>query len=187
MGTTLLFVELLVTGLQSSVWIFLVFVMLFGGDWLNLIDFEKLSAWTTLLTFFVLSFSYALGIMMDRVADFVFNKWNKRIGKKVIPNANRSFSVMRFELGEDNESLNNQFEYTRSRMRIARASSINFALIATFSLVNIITYLDLATNLKTRAIITTIIVGIILTSLAIYTWRELTTTYYELIKSNYKK
>ena len=187
MGTTLLFVELLVTGLQSSVWVFLIFVMLFGGNWVNLIDFEKLSAWTTLLTFFVLSFSYALGIVMDRVADFVFNKWNKRIGKKVIPNVNRSFSAMRFELGEDNESLNNQFEYTRSRMRIARASSINFTLIAIFSLVNVIIHLDLARNLKTKAIITIILVGIFFISLAIYTWRELTTTYYELIKSNYKK
>jgi len=187
MNTTLLFVELLVTGLQSSVWVFILLITVYGYGWLQSLDFQKISDWDTLLTVFFLSFSYTLGIIMDRAADMVFSKWNKSIGKKIIPSSNRPLSAMRFELGKENEYLNNQFEYTRSRMRIARASSVNFGLITILALIFIVVQIHPSTEAQKWAyIFITLIVGGLLTGLSVYAWRELTITYYELIKSNYK-
>ena len=134
MGTTLLFAELLIIGVQVSVWLSLLIVDVWGYKWISALQTIALSDWQTASVVLALSFVYVLGIIFDRVADLLFLGWDKRIRDKIIPNAPLPIAVMRFERDKGNEYLNRQFEYTRSRMRITRASSINFALMTLLSI-----------------------------------------------------
>lgn len=187
MNTTLLFVEILITGLQTSTWIFLFVLSVSGYGWLQTSQLKDLSNWSTLIMLFVLSFAYALGIVVDRLADAIFHDWNKRIGKQILVDAVRP-STQRFSLGKDNDYLNNQIEYTRSRMRIARASALNYALIAISSAAFVYTQLQfLSTGKKVSYTLAILILGALLSSSSIYAWWKLTKTYYHLIQSNYKE
>ncbi|MBD1999103.1 hypothetical protein H6G00_21210 [Leptolyngbya sp. FACHB-541] len=187
MNTTLLFIELLITGLQGSTWVFLLVLSISGYGWLQTQQLQNLGDWSALLTVFVLSFAYAIGIIIDRLADTIFNKWNKQIGKQILPDIARP-SIRRFALGKENEYLNNQFEYTRSRIRIVRASSLNFALIAIFATIFIWIQLQFL-SIGQKLIYTLIILvgGGLLSGFSIYAWLKLTQTYYRLIQSNYKE
>jgi hypothetical protein len=187
MNTTLLFAELLIIGLQGSLWIFLLVLNIFGYRWLQGLHSTGLSEWQAVLIALLLSFVYVLGIIIDRLADLIFSRQNKSIGEKIIPNAPFPVSVMRFTMGKDNEYLNRQFEYTRSRMRIARASSLNFGLstilAATFILLRL---QNLNSMEKWVCFFFVLLTGIFLTAATVYTWNKLMRTYFELVKSNYE-
>lgn len=83
MGTTLLFVELLITGVQASVWLVLVGVNIYGFGWFQALS-TSLKEWQTPAAIVVLSFIYVLGIAVDRVADGVFSWLDIRIKKRKI-------------------------------------------------------------------------------------------------------
>ena len=119
MNTTLLFVELLIAGTQVSVWLLMLILTLFGYSWIQV---QGITDWQSIMVVLFLAFSYTLGVVFDRFADSVFEPWNRRLKNKMMPNPPLPIVVMRFEIGKDNEYLNHQFEYTRSRMRIARLS-----------------------------------------------------------------
>lgn len=184
MSTTLLFVELLIAGIQVVVWFVLLILTVFGYEWIFAFPAEALRDWQLLITAVILSFVYVLGILFDRLADLMFSKWDRSIGRQRFPDAPHSFSVVRFQITKDNEYLNHQFEYTRSRLRIARASSLNFALTTILGLVFVATRLQGAENYS-KLLIFIAVSGIFLTSLAIITWYYLVKSYFGLIRANY--
>jgi hypothetical protein len=126
MNTTLIFAELLIIGLQASIWLFLVVLAIFGTNWIQGLATFGIADWQTVIVVVAISIVYVLGVIVDRLADLVFTRWDIKIREQTYPNAPLTLGVMRFQLGKDNEYLNRQFEYTRSRMRIARASSLIF-------------------------------------------------------------
>ncbi len=184
MSTTLLFAELLIIGLQATIWLFLLVVDIWGYRWLSNLQTIGLSDWQTVIVVLALSFVYVLGIVFDRIADLVFSSWDKRIRNQIIPNPHLPVAVMRFELGKDNEYLNRQFEYTRSRMRIARASSINFGLTTLLAIVFVLVHLQ-GNPAQVGYLLFAVLVGIALVSATLYTWRKLEHTYFGLVKANY--
>lgn len=185
MSTTLLFAELLIIGLQATIWLSLLIVNIWGYRWLSTIQAIGFSDWQTVIVVLALSFVYVLGIIIDRVADLFFSGWDKRIREKIIPNAPLPIAVMRFELGKDNEYLNRQFEYTRSRMRIARASSINFALIILLAILFVLNHLQGDPG-QVGYLIFLLVFGSFLVCATLYTWHKLERTYFELVKANYE-
>lgn len=187
MNTTLLFAELLIIGLQTSLWTFLLVLNVFGNSWFQVLQSTGLYNWQAVIIILLLSIFYVLGIIIDRLADLVFSRWDRRIADKIIPHPPWPISVMRFELGRDNEYLNRQFEYTRSRMRIARASSLNFGASTILVMLLILTRLQ-STSATERweYFIFTSIIGVLLTVAAIYSWHKLTRTYFGLVKANYE-
>jgi len=185
MSTTLLFAELLIIGLQATIWLSLLIVDIWGYKWLSAFQNIGLSDWQTVIVVLALSFIYVLGIIFDRVADLVFSGWDKRIRDKIIPNAPLPIAVMRFELGKDNEYLNRQFEYTRSRIRIARASAINFTLTTFLAILFILIHLK-GNPAQVGYLIFLFVLGSFLVGATIYTWHKLERTYFGLVKANYE-
>ena len=185
MNTTLLFAELLIVGLQASVWLFLLALVVFGTNWLQALSAFGLADWQTVIVVIGLSIVYVLGIIIDRLADLIFAGWDKKLRERIFPNAPLSIGVMRFQLGKDNEYLNRQFEYTRSRMRISRASILNFILMTIFGVV-LIAQLQFPTYAeKAKYLIAALAVGVFLSVSAIYTWNKLTQTFIGLVKANW--
>jgi uncharacterized protein YacL len=94
-------------------------------------------------------------------------------------------SVIRFQLGRDNEYLNRHIEYIRSRIRIARASTINFALVTLFVALFIQLRLQQMSPAERWPLFAfELILGIVLVVIATYSWYKLTGGYYYLVKVN---
>ena len=183
MSTTVLFVELLIIGFQGGVWILLLIFSVFGYNWLLELQSTGISDWQTLITALLLSMFYVLGIMIDRTADAIFSGWSQRIKQTVFPNSTAPTSAIRF--GLTNEYLNRQIEYTRTRMRIVRSSSINFGLTTVFAVIFIVTKLQtLSMAERWICLAFTLFSGVTLTTAAIVIWRSLTRGYYETVKKN---
>ncbi len=180
MNTTLLFAELLIIGLQSVIWLLLLAFNFLGFGWLQAL--KAVSDWQTLIAVASLSVLYVLGIVIDRVADFSFYGWDCSLKNRILPGLSFSSSAVRFDISKDNEFLNRQFEYTRSRLRIARASSLNFA-ISTVLLVILIVRVQ-APN-EAALLFFSVLLGILLTAGSVYAWRTLAVTYYKMVKGNY--
>jgi len=185
MNTTLLFAELLIIGLQASLWLFVLMLVVFGVNWLQALATIGLADWQTVIVVIALSIIYVIGIIVDRLADFAFTAWDRKMRNRIFPNAPLPIGVMRFQLGKDNEYLNRQFEYTRSRIRISRASILNFVLTTIFGVWLIIQLQFPSPPEKTKFITVALCCGILLTFSAIYTWHKLTQTYISLVKSNW--
>ncbi len=184
MSTTLLFAELLIAGIQVIVWFVILLLSVFGYDWVFTIQTQVISGWQVLITIIVLPFVYVLGILFDRLADIIFSKWDRTIGKKFFDKeAPYIFARVRFQISKDNDQLNHEFEYTRSRQRIVRASSLNFAITTVLAIIFVGTRLQGVPNSLTLLYFIALI-GSLLTILAIVTWYKLINSYYGLIKAN---
>ncbi len=185
MSTTLLFVELLIVGLQVCVWIFMLTIIAFGTNWFQAIKSSGLSDWSTLLTILILSFAYSFGIIVDRLADKAFSKWEKRLRKKITPDYPYT-TKMKIELGEKYKIFENQFEYTKSRLRIARASSLNFGISTILAFLLILVRFKTTFETNWVLLLVTSGIGIAITAGAIFSWAKLTKTYLGLVESAYK-
>lgn len=187
MNTTLIFAELLIVGLQTGFWLFFIFTNLYGYEWLGKINPVAFGNWETTILVVSVSVLYMLGIATDRIADLIFSKWENGIKEKIIPKSPLPpLTVMRFEVSKGNDYLNKHFEYTRSRMRIARASSLNFFLTTVLASTSIIFRLDNSHYPeKWNLLAVVIIIGLIITSTSIYAWQNLTSSYFVYIRNNY--
>ena len=79
MSTTDLFVELIVIGIGAALWLSLLVFTVFGTNWVSA------EAMSSLLALIPLAATvYVLGIVVDRIADIVFNwLWDQRMRRKV--------------------------------------------------------------------------------------------------------
>ncbi len=185
MSTTLLFVELLIAGIQVVVWLVLLVLSVFGFQWLSSIPRQLISEWQTLIAVLILSFVYVLGILIDRLGDLLFSKWDRKIAVRQFPNAPFAFGVLRFQLNVENVYLHQQLEYTRSRLRIARDSALNFALTTIFAEIFVIRWVP-GSSRDPGLILFIALAGVMITLLAVYTWYRLSRNYVGLIRYNYQ-
>jgi hypothetical protein len=127
MGTTALFAELVVGGLLTLTWIILFALAALGID-------RAIPTWTTspLVVGFLLAVAYALGVVFDRLWDWTLDvtglqKWVRTRPKGAVDtDLDRQ---RRRVFGADPKVAAEFINYHRSRMRVARASLFNFALI----------------------------------------------------------
>ncbi|MEW5735719.1 MAG: hypothetical protein AB1921_12745 [Thermodesulfobacteriota bacterium] len=181
MTTSMLFAELVIIGIQVIVWLGLLFIGYLGiPAWI-----VNLKDWQTVVAVLVLCIGYTLGILFDRISDRVFARWNNILKQRIIPNPDPSIGAMRYLIAEDNDHLNNFLEYTRSRMRISRASALNFPLIA-FSTLYVI-HKVYSSFFILPAIVLIITLGTFLTILSLLSWHNITVTHLELISQMYNK
>ncbi len=124
MGTTDLFVELIVIGIGALTWIVLFTFSIFGFDW---VPTEQLFSVPAL--FPLLSFIYIIGIITDRLADVIFgNLWAPKILRKHYSSSTDEINDRRLIYNAD-QFLANLMEYGRSRLRIARGWAFNSGII----------------------------------------------------------
>lgn len=141
MGTTNLFVELIVIGTGTAIWLVLLTLTFFGYEWVKL-DKEWMDS--SFVAVFSLIIVYVLGILFDRFANSIF-KDDTRIGgrlyklvfgkKKAHKKPPKPFENYdeydntKAAVYSQLESLRDLYEYNRSRLRICRGWALNCVLI----------------------------------------------------------
>jgi hypothetical protein len=178
MGTTELFVELVVIGIGALVWVVLATFGIFGYEWVPL---EKLFSVSALIPF--LSFVYVLGIITDRIADVIFESiWTPRLLKKHYSSAALARDDRRL-IYIRNEYFANLIEYGRSRIRICRGWTFNSVLILLASDYFIFTQVS-NSDLRIQLFIwINVLVGFIAIT-SWYTWYKLSDTQYRRLKDD---
>lgn len=129
MNTTSLFVELVIIGIGSMLAILLLSLGLF--------DFQTVTLpanVTALVVLPFLSVAYVLGIVMDRLADKIFRRWDRTLRKQFFSNSDEYHFERTYVYTHASNRINEAFDYGRSRLRIVRAWVINSALIILGSL-----------------------------------------------------
>ena len=124
MTTTALFVELLVSGVQSMLWIGV--LMLIGCDPHRLI--AVVTQHSVGSSVILLALAYSLGIVFDRVWDAMLNPIDKHIRAKTFPDAEQVHRVRALLFSSD--PVRAQFvDYIRGRIRITRSTVCNAMMI----------------------------------------------------------
>lgn len=183
MTTTILFAELIIIGLQVLVWLsLLVLIALPSAQYLPA-DVDK---WHAPLTAAVLALSYTLGTVFDRLFDSLFSRWNEKLKVQVIPNPDVPIVVMRYTAALGNEDLNRLLEYTRSRMRIARATTVNAPLIA--ATLSTFLWVRLQSDSGSSRLVTVAVILAVATGIAVisgFAWLRFMRTYLEVVRKHY--
>ncbi len=178
MGTTELFVELIVIGIGAVIWIVLGTFSIFGYTW---IPNEELFSVSTLISF--LSLVYIVGIVTDRIADVLFEAiWVPKLQKKYYSSSALARDDRRL-IYSSNEFLANLIEYGRSRLRICRGWAFNGVLImiaANFFIATQVSGRDLQNKLF---IWVNLLVGFV-AYFSWYSWYRLQDTQYRRLKDD---
>ncbi len=176
MGTTDLFVELVIIGMGAAIWLILLVFSVFGYDWVPL---EKVFSLAALIPF--LSLVYVLGIVIDRIADAIFGKlWRRSLLKKVYGQEEKYLDDRRLIYIHPGR-LGDLLEYGRSRLRICRGWALNSVLIL-ISL-NVFIWTRIADdNLRGKLFIFCSLLLCLFTYGNWFSWRQLSLTYYSKAK-----
>src|SRR6266545_3075634 len=126
------FAEILVAGLQALMWVVLAIVAIFGVPTFDTGPTAPHKGWEPLLTALALATAYALGVAVDRIADWALRPLDDRIRDRNVPSRYPSVPKMRLFIFSRRESLGKALDYHLSRMRIARSTTVNAAMIGMF-------------------------------------------------------
>ncbi|MCB1035170.1 MAG: hypothetical protein KDD47_15185 [Acidobacteria bacterium] len=130
MTTTPLFVELLVIGFGALSWMLLAFAAALGydpfGPQRGLLALAEPVVWLVP----ALTLAYVLGVVTDRFADRVFDRWDRKMLHAVFKGDRERYYELRRVLSLHGRDLWDNLEYGRSRMRICRGWALNFFLLA---------------------------------------------------------
>lgn len=129
MQTTNLFVELLLIGIGAALWIGLLFISVFGIDPNSIVELTAKNQimWAAI----GIAVLYILGILVDRLADLVFDKKNKKIMHRYYENR-KQLLIDRTMIYKETSPLVDNIAYGRSRMRICRGWIFNLVWIILF-------------------------------------------------------
>jgi hypothetical protein len=116
-----LFLEHVISGLLSLVWIFAIVFSIQDFDWAVV---STLFEYSGLIAVLISAVSYPLGIFVDTFADCILEK----IRKKTKKNPTKFNPIEIIKLLED-ENIRGYYTYNRFKLRVARTSVFNFALI----------------------------------------------------------
>jgi hypothetical protein len=130
MKTTELFAELLIIGLGALVWIAFLVVTFFGTDPLKqILDGEQISPGFSLLV--IISLAYVLGIILDRAYLPLWSAIESYLMRKNGINSVEAYYDFQVKVaGTGSEEVMAFLEYYISRIRILRATTVNFGIIA---------------------------------------------------------
>lgn len=175
MATTAIFAELLVVGLQVLAWLTIVVL---GVAKKEAVIPAGLGDWSTLITLLIVALAYVLGVLMDRISDSVFKLIEHEPVQK---EGDPPVSVKRLTVASRSEPVSRFLEYVRSRLRIARATSLNLAL----------TTLAVAFWLARKnhgpwRVVVALVLGAIAASIALWVARRISKTYYERLTEAYE-
>lgn len=120
MATTSLYVELIIIGLETFIWIASFSLCLTDIKYVSVIRniIEKLPA-----SIFMIGILYILGLIMDSFADRMFENLENSIRQKSGLRAKSSVLIWK------NSGQEEYFKFVRPKIRVLRASSINIPLV----------------------------------------------------------
>lgn len=169
MSTTDLVAELVVGGFQTLIWVTLLIMIFFGLP----AKVPSLGSWVVDAGF-VLCSMYTFGVLFDKMWDIILSitRFDKLVRGK--PKLSTNDLLRQKVFVRDPSSAAEFVSYNRSRMRIARASAFNFAMMTICGAV-LAPKLTLANkgDIKT----TVLLIGPILTIIAAISYVSLSRTY----------
>ncbi len=175
LSTTELFVEHIISGILSLVWIIAIMLCFTGIDTsiLPVIhDFWGLFAVVTT------AIAYPVGIFVDTFADKLLAGWNQKIKRQYDPKNEINLLTLIRNMKDTN--ITNYFTYNRFKTRIARSSFINFAMIGIAGALFIIFRgASIGINQPVNISVVIFIFSIVLSATALFLWKEIANTVYE--------
>ena len=124
MSTTSLFVELVVIGSGAAAWVGLLVAGAFGWAW---VPVDRMLSPVAVVP--VLSVVYVLGIVVDRIADALFQRQLMRLRGRWFASPHEYYRAQDFVYTRS-QPLAHFYEYGRSRLRICRGWVVNSVLTA---------------------------------------------------------
>lgn len=180
MKTTNMVVEIVVGGLQTTIWVVLLVLNVFGYEGFSGI---VLSNWLG-LSILVLSLSYTLGVIFDKLWTRLGRRYDLKIRNDEGLSEKGELDRQRTYVFIQSEPAGQFLDSIRSRMRIARATFFNTMLIWFNLLYFIPTWL--APENKSIVQIFSIVLCCMIACVAGYSWLNLIRTYYKQLKAFYK-
>lgn len=181
MSTTAIFVEILIIGIQSVIWMSLFVLGVVGYDWIRT-TYIDLDGWTNLVVVVLLALFYTLGIIIDRLADLFFMLIQpKKLllkGKLLQRMFQQAQSDARMEVLLQERRAIEFLGYARSRIRIVRATLLNLFFGIVAALFFILKRIDVLGGIpKQGLVLVVLIVGILAGSLVFIVLGMLQITY----------
>ena len=185
MSTTTLVVEIVIIGVQVSLW-FGCLVLTFAWEWIAARNVAIEKDWINILLIVTFAIAYPLGIAVDRVADVFFRWWNDRTSQSKkkksarmskVSAVKRDLQRMVIYMTENRGSA--LIDYPRSRLRIARATTINGLVIGVSIAVLVIAQssrLGIDSPTQWVVAVLAVIVGAVASYLSFYAAAEVQTT-----------
>ena len=205
MTTTAIFAELLIIGIQASVWVLLPIA---AQTEFHFHDLNAVKDWANTLLVLGLAMAYTLGILVDRIADFLVGffdkKYRRQIIGRILGNQDRQrwesmnptqqwkeiqehFYKIRFGVQGLDNGISAFIEYLRSRIRIARASAFNFFFITCAVEYSLLREPQLFGLSKAGSWLwLTPIFGIAVVTIAALSWIIMTKTYFRRLADVYR-
>lgn len=181
MSTTSLFIEILLTGLQATIWLVLAILCFLGVDWIIL---ERIKGFEAMITASLLPIVYPLGVVIDYLADKIFRAREKRIRGKYISDPTQS--AMDFVSRNKDTLIANHLGYLRSRIRVSRASAVNFALMAFWGMAFVIFNCRKRTGFPFwRVLLLESTIGFLLSFLSVLAWSRITDSFFRWVAKGY--
>jgi hypothetical protein len=131
MNTTNLFSELLIIGTGGLAWYALLVVFVFGPEPITYILTDS-SLNEFLITAVSFVSAYFLGVLLDRAYVPIWSKLDASFRSDIYIKLDDYYNAQVLIAAKDKNGTNDLLDFYRSRVRILRASMINFSLIAIF-------------------------------------------------------
>lgn len=190
MNTTVLIVEVLLIGFQVLIWISLSILNIFGYQW---IDPSKLTGWAPLISLALIGVSYTFGIIFNSLVASAYLPWMKKLVSKWRQSYFAAYKrddlslintrQMRFYVMMKSPDVSHYLRRQLHRTQLLRGTSVNFFIIGILTFVFVVKQVGFSLPL----LISVILVSIISTFLAIFTWRRSFHKYiFELMESYYR-
>jgi hypothetical protein len=180
MTTTQVFIELLITGFGSLIWIILLF---FGINGLDFKLFLELAI-SNIFLLPIAGLAYIIGIIVDRIGFQLFKKKERKNIHKVFSEdedrSNVQFKVV--YIIQNSDHLKSKIDYNRSRLRLTRSWIINFFMIT----LSLIIYSITTDYENTSILLSLLVISFFFCILSFYTWNKLSGDYYKNIKSSFE-
>lgn len=119
MQTTKLYVEYIIIGMETLIWLALLILLILGTPAIAIFDYCIQNLLTSI---FMLGACYVLGLLVDRVADQLTKKTKEKIKGAYPIEANTSITVW------DKVKQGSFAAVSLSRIRILRSTMLNFAI-----------------------------------------------------------
>lgn len=161
-------------GTGAASWILLLVFAFLGYAW---VDLDTFGSWNALLP--VVAFVYVLGIVVDRIADSLLRKSDRRLRNRAFEGSEKDYHYVRTYVFYRSDKFKDIFDYSRSKLRICRAWIFNSALNALAAFVLIwVRMPQLAVHSKLLLSLLALCAGVLLALGSWYTWYRLTDNFY---------
>jgi len=179
-GATTLFVEVLVIGIGVLACLLAILLAVIGKDLMGLLS--SLDGPIVLVS--ALSLSYALGIIVDRLADRLLQKRATQLQERSFANdveyERARAAVLRVP------AFSARLDYSRSRLRVVRGWSLNgLGLLVSGNLLLIVRY-DAPANRVVTASLALTVATLALSIGSLFAWQSLAESQYQQIAKQYR-